>query len=731
MELLMLYEPQDGPAPDPKTGPDTAVSLEIREVYTATLPFAMLLCLASLGLLVFGAGTCAVALWYWPPARATERPDFMRNPRLRAPAVRAVLGVGALLIAVAASWGVVAAATTHGMLPAPWLIGCSVALGCTGLLVLGAVGLWALHDPQQYHCPVCLDPVSRWRFVGTYAPAFFGEGRRRCKGHTDCVRCVRCRKPVRHSHWRHAPIHRLYHNHCWYAHCAEVSRDPTYAQRWAETHGAAVSDEELVHMLARAIDDSAFESIAGLIAMRSDLRTTPVAAEKGESALHIAARTGKVALLEVLFADLDRIDAEDCVVDADTGPSLAIAGLEGDHNDVYVCEPTVQYNGKPVYVGQAHGKYVYHYNARADPDGPEPFPDGWCVSKYLGNGSPPFRLLLDPPESTDAPIAAESLADPDSPVPAIRHAPYSLKNFGSWLAAVFARDISVPAAGTGNLLDDGVRGVTEYPCAEAGCRDITPEELQLQRLPHCLSVLQAAAASGAVEGVQYVIGRYKALHPRMLCWERFVEHGLWQPYPAPVQVQIANALERGDAQVTVDIGSNAEVVACCDARVAVCVWRCACGGVRVALSAQWLCLYPREMYCSRGSLVTVGAPVYSGLPEREVLAWAPVRVLRSRSEIPTPPHAQRHGYTHNAPATRTLPHAAHTQRGHTAGGGPIPKACFSNPCAVFASAEGTNATPPPDASVQHHRTPTATKPAPTPNPTLFFCSGAPRFSQPL
>ena len=86
---------------------------------------------------------------------------------------------------------------------------------------------------------------------------------------------------------------------------------------------------------------------------------------------------------------------------------------------------------------------------------------------------------------------------------------------------------------------------------------LEPAAVGLRRVPHALSLLDCAAASGDGPTVRHVLEVYRQGAPQCLRWEHHVGHGLWAPYAAAAQDQIAQALARGDARVVLEGAAGA------------------------------------------------------------------------------------------------------------------------------------------------------------------------------
>ena len=96
--------------------------------------------------------------------------------------------------------------------------------------------------------------------------------------------------------------------------------------------------------------------------------------------------------------------------------SLLLTGLDDGKDDVYVHQPPLEYNGRPVYVGHKSGAYLYYYEPTPYTKGQ--YSPGWCVSDYLGCGAHDLRLPLDATLShPSAPSSADSAVPEPEPDP--------------------------------------------------------------------------------------------------------------------------------------------------------------------------------------------------------------------------------------------------------------------------------------------------------------------------
>ena len=72
-------------------------------------------------------------------------------------------------------------------------------------------------------------------------------------------------------------------------------------------------------------------------------------------------------------------------------------------------------------------------------------------------------------------------------------------------------------------------------------------EVTVERLPHGLSLLEAATQSGHLATVQHVAGLYRERYPHCLAWQCEGRHGLWCDFPEDAQRAIGRALRHQPA----------------------------------------------------------------------------------------------------------------------------------------------------------------------------------------
>ena len=431
VRLVLLFAPGPATAAAPARSAPAAAggfSMDVALVSAASPLCTVLLALAVL----LGLPGCVGVAWWHARRKAAHplsygawakrerrRPRWLpqmlcMHPRWASPWVQAGLVAGLYLVAA----GAVSYFVLEGMRDAdasaagPLVTGLCLA-GVRALLLLG-FGARALRDDRAHECPVCREPSSRWRFIGTYHPegnarAAPGEPAVVAKGHTRCMRCVACSQPVVLDRWMEGPPERLYHLPCWEAHCTTVCLSPALAGGWCRD--PAVTDLERVHLLAAAIRWGNEESITAVLAACPELRSHQLPGVP--SARHFAAAAGRAATLRALLDG-----TEGCLEEyspAEGGRySLHIGRLRPAQNDTYVRQDPLRYNGRAVYVGHTHGLYLYYYEASPG-RGRAEHEEGWCLSGHLGSGAPTFRICLDAPP-------VPPLSDEDEPPPTLKKA---------------------------------------------------------------------------------------------------------------------------------------------------------------------------------------------------------------------------------------------------------------------------------------------------------------------
>ena len=156
----------------------------------------------------------------WIRARNGRCPQWTRTW------LEAGLVLGLWLLCVGVTWVVVFEVMRHleaAVAAAEWV---GVGMAAVGGLLVAAIGVRALRDDEHLECPVCGRPMSKWRFLGTYFPRHTDQPPG--KGHTKCLQCALCRRPVVRDAWDGAPPDRKYHRECWDAQCARACSEPEF-----------------------------------------------------------------------------------------------------------------------------------------------------------------------------------------------------------------------------------------------------------------------------------------------------------------------------------------------------------------------------------------------------------------------------------------------------------------------------------------------------------------------
>ena len=159
-------------------------------------------------------------------------------------------------------------------------------------MLLGAVA-YACRDATVHRCPVCTEPVSKYRCIGVYLPP---TG----KAHVRCKRCVQCGKAVVLAPWPGAPPGRPWHDRCWQDHCSLVCSSARHWVQWCEAQGPGLFETELVHMFAAAVENGADPDVVGLLHTHPDLYTVKITGKGGLTLMHLAARAGNVRVLRFM-----------------------------------------------------------------------------------------------------------------------------------------------------------------------------------------------------------------------------------------------------------------------------------------------------------------------------------------------------------------------------------------------------------------------------------------------
>ena len=360
-----------------------------------------------------------------------------KHPRWANPWVQVGLVAGLLLIGIGTIWYVVLRALRHAdtvSFPAEVL---GLAIIALGLLLFGAVALRAFREDLAYVCPFCDEPASRWRWFGVYLVepppgSKVTEVLPWRKAHRRCASCVDCRRPVVVDFWPHAARERPYHRACWDARCRRLCDHPSEVAGWLAA--PQLSKAEQARMLAGVIRGGSHACATAMLARRPDLDLLPL--PDAPTALHTAAAAGELALLTTLAER--RPGCLDVLPPSGArAHSLRITALDPGRgrNDLYVPQPPLTYNDRPVYVGHAYGHYLYYYEHQQgtapeldDKGAPKAAPaPGWCITDYLGSGAPEYRLSID--DVVDTPVYRDSNSK-QVPVPCHRQALRDHRNTG-------------------------------------------------------------------------------------------------------------------------------------------------------------------------------------------------------------------------------------------------------------------------------------------------------------
>ena len=476
------------------------------------------------------------------------------NPRWRHRRVRGGLALLLCLVVAGAAWAVAAAGLWNGQgpLPAASIAGAAVA-GAAAAGLLG-VALWLARDARAHVCPACGAGVRRWRCLGVYVPSPAGGT---AKYHRRCARCVECRRPVREAHAAHG---RRYHSACFAAQAERMRAHAGYPTKWYAQHRAAVWEEELRCVFADMVASGAVDTALELLRLHPGLAAAPLEGPEGPlPAAALAARSGNGPLLQRLLAEVSGpVDSPGGA--ALDGRSVRVEGLsgaaDGSVDDVYVLQPLLTYNLRPVYVGHAHGHYLYYYEdleLRRRP--------GWCAGAHLGSGRPEGRVAM--PQAGHLPGGGARAAAAVPEKAALRHGKRCSDPepgpaiLDALVGAV--RDNLLFPRGAGRVApEDGAGAETRGSLADAAAN---PEPgppawergVRTSWIPHAASVLHCAAASGDAATLACALGEYRARHARWLVWQYDAGQGLWRDFLPPAQARIRAAHAAGHAAVDVQV----------------------------------------------------------------------------------------------------------------------------------------------------------------------------------
>ena len=279
---------------------------------------------------------------------------------------------------------------------------------------------------------------------------------------------------------------------------------------------------------------------------------------------HCAARAGNVRALAAMLENAG--GCLDATFQAEAaGHSVRITGLAAEQNDLYVHQPPLLFNGRPVYVGHATGQYLYYYEPQPDDPGTRRDP-GWCLSGCLGNGDTDVRLVL-PTHASEEQVRLR-------PETGLRTGCRRKGSFWGRLRSCIPKkktksgrqseasdEAAFASSGSGVAMPPASPGPAEPggPLAPPGPdpQRLRPDAAGLSLVPRAVSLLEAAVASGESAMVGCALEAYLTRYPQCLLRQRHVGHGLWWAYPPHVQTQIARALAQGQRSVTIRDGPAA------------------------------------------------------------------------------------------------------------------------------------------------------------------------------
>eukprot|EP00667_Euglena_gracilis_P000229 EG_transcript_229 len=450
------------------------------EVYRTITPNAVLCGLLAgvtiAALLVFT--TLAIVIACLCRRRRAHRPLELHNERWAAWPLQAGLGFSVGLVVSGVVWLAVTYAGTERADAPSGMVSAGVALCVVGGCASAGLVLGALYDPVAYRCLACSQPVPHWRWAGVYVL----DGGAVAKAHKQHMRCLWCGRVVLEDRWLEGPPHRPYHHPCWESLCETLCNKVDEADAWVEAAG--VSDAEVACAAWAAMDAGRLETVRTLVARRPQCLGVPVAAHgRCVTLAHHACHAARLDALRLLLAagTVAHLEAQ---TDPARPPSLWITGFpDGDPlNDLYVHQAVVLLNHRPVFFGQAHGRYVYYFLPESDAVDWE----GWAVGPHLGSGTPEARLELGAPFLTPLDLAKTLQPETQKEVKA-RRSTLSLKSL------LTPRPTGLLASPTKKKLSSAAPEPTK--------RQSTPHpavaEVLVRHVPHAASLLEAAAASGA------------------------------------------------------------------------------------------------------------------------------------------------------------------------------------------------------------------------------------------
>eukprot|EP00668_Euglena_longa_P007128 GGOE01008513.1.p1 GENE.GGOE01008513.1~~GGOE01008513.1.p1 ORF type:complete len:995 (-),score=278.11 GGOE01008513.1:11-2935(-) len=460
-----------------------------------------------------------------------------------------LLAFGAWCLIVGILWIVIGVLTTKplAMMPALFITGaCLVGIG--SVLIAGC-GLYLLLDPVTAKCPECNEPVSRWKFRGTYVLARDGGDAPFSKAHTNHVRCQLCKRPVVQDRWPASAPCRPYHRDCWETFCSKAVMDSNYFNTWWENSQSQASKVELVHMLAMAITTKEMAAVERFAQLDPKLIFTPIFSSGMRTPVQLAALFGHRDIVELLLqrGQQRTLDAS-CPVDPLAPKSMRIYGLDKEDNDLYLYQPQVLYNDQPVFVGHTTGKYVYYYEPCPEP-GERRYAAGWCLSPHLGSGRCRLRLKLD--EAISAKVVPKAcmgkLAEEEGTHMSLLH------RVKSWLTQKSTK--RALSKEKDPLMSGDESTWSGTATARPPTATVLPAEkmvdVQVDWISHATSLVIDAISSGNLSTIEFVLHLYHKQDQGCLVWHHRTEQGLWQAYPPAEQADIhaANALGLSEATI--------------------------------------------------------------------------------------------------------------------------------------------------------------------------------------
>ena len=253
VRIVAVYEPRSGAGRRQSLlgargarGAAGAFSMRVVVVHRASWLVVLLLTLGTI------LGIPCVMWLSWAHAERIKArplpPDFWRqrrrlcgcrHPRWAKPWVQVGLATGVYLVVVGLCWFLVVDGMQHDEsldTAAAWG---GLAIAAAGGVLLVAAVVRALREDARHTCPACGTPASMWRPCGTRlapSPGAGGELRAR-KGHTGCMRCVQCRRPVVADQWEAGPADRPYHRECFEARCRSICAAPDAATAFCDAEG--------------------------------------------------------------------------------------------------------------------------------------------------------------------------------------------------------------------------------------------------------------------------------------------------------------------------------------------------------------------------------------------------------------------------------------------------------------------------------------------------------------